>query len=46
MSLEQYAALTDETEMKLLQADKAAESSDVRYTAQEVFGMVRKRMHE
>ena len=46
MSLEQYSALTDETEMKLLQADKAAETSDVRYTAQEVFGRVRQRIHE
>ena len=45
MSLEQYSALTDETEWKLLQADKAAETSDVRYTAQEVFGRVRSRIH-
>ena len=46
MSLEQYSALTDETEMALMQADKAADSSDVRYTAQEVFSRVRSRIHE
>ena len=45
MSLEQYAALTDETEQKLLQADQAAESADTRFTAEEVFGRVRKRIH-
>ncbi len=32
MSLEQYSALTDEVEMKLLQADKAAEAC----TAEEI----------
>ena len=36
MSIEQYAALTDDVEMKLLQADRAAENTDTRYTAQEV----------
>lgn len=46
MSLEQYAALTDDIEMKLLQADKAAASTDVRYSAQEVFDRVRGRIHE
>lgn len=46
MSLEQYAALTDDIEMKLLQADKAASSTDVRYSAQEVFDRVRSRIHE
>ena len=46
MSLEQYAALTDDIEMKLLQADKAAASTDVRYSAQEVFDRVRSRIHE
>lgn len=46
MSLEQYAALTDDVEVKLDEADKAAASSDVRYTGEEVFGRVRKRIHE
>lgn len=46
MSIEQYAALTDEIEIKLDEADKAADSSPVRYTGAEVFGRVRKRVHE
>ena len=45
MSMEQYAALTDDIEMKLLQADRAAESTDMRYTAQEVFENARKHIH-
>lgn len=45
MSIEQYAALTDEVEVKLDEADKAAAASDVRYTGEEVFGRVRRR-HE
>ena len=45
MSMEQYAALTDDIEMKLLQADRAAESTDMRYTAQEVFENARTRIH-
>lgn len=46
MSMEQYAALTDEVEAKLDEADKAAAASDVRYTSEEVFGRVRSRVHE
>ncbi len=46
MSIEQYAALTDEVEAKLDEADKAAASSDTRYTGEEVFGRVRARIHE
>ena len=46
MSLEQYSALTDEVEYKLAEADKAAELSDLRYTADEVFGRERKRIGE
>ena len=46
MSLEQYAALTDEVELRLDEADRAAERSDERYTAAEVFGRARKRIHE
>ena len=37
LSLEQYAALTDEFEFKLDEADKAAELSDKRMTHDEVF---------
>jgi prevent-host-death family protein len=46
MSLEQYSALTDEIEYKLAEADKLAELTDVRYSADEVFGRVRKRISE
>ncbi len=45
LSLEQYAALTDEIELKLDEADKAAAISDVRYTEDEVFSRVRARIH-
>ena len=43
LSLEQYAALTDEIEMKLDEADKAAAADSVRYTEDEVFSRVRNR---
>ena len=46
MSIEQYAALTDEIEMKLDEADQAAAMTDTRYTAEEVFGRARRRIHE
>lgn len=46
LSLEQYAALTDEIEMKLDEADKAAAADSVRYTEDEVFSRVRNRNHE
>lgn len=46
LSLEQYAALTDEIEMKLEEADKAAAADSVRYTEDEVFSRVRNRIHE
>ena len=45
MSIEQYAALTDEIEMKLDEADKAAALSDTRYTADDVFSRARRRVH-
>lgn len=45
LSLEQYAALTDEIELKLDEADKAASMTDVRYTEEEVFSRVRGRIH-
>lgn len=46
LSLEQYAALTDEIEMKLDEADKAAAADSVRYTEDEVFSRVRNRIRE
>ena len=46
LSLEQYAALTDEIEMKLDEADKAAAADSVRYTEDEVFSRGRNRIHE
>lgn len=45
LSLEQYAALTEEVEMKLDEADKAAAVDETRYTAGEVFGRVRERIN-
>ena len=46
MSLEQYAELTDDIEIKLDEADRAAEISNKRYTADEVFGRLRRHIHE
>ena len=46
MSLEQYSALTDEIEFALDEADHAAALTDTRYTGEEVFGRVRKRIRE
>ena len=45
LGLEQYAALTDEIEMKLDEVDRAAALSEIRYTEDEVFGRVRNRIH-
>ena len=45
LGLEQYAALTDEIEMKLDEADRATALSEIRYTEDEVFGRVRNRIH-
>ena len=45
MSLEQYSALTDGIELALDEADRAAAMSDVRYSGEEVFNRVRKRIH-
>ncbi len=41
LSIEQYSALTDDTERKLDEADAAAAKSDERYSADEVFTRVR-----
>lgn len=46
MSLEQYSALTDPIEQKLDEADRAAEASPIRYTADEVFSRVKGHIHE
>ena len=45
MSIEQYSALTDDIELKLDEADQAAESSDFRYSGDEVFKRARGRIH-
>ena len=41
MSLDYYAALTDDIEHKLDEADHAASTSDVRYTHEEVFSRLK-----
>ncbi|MBR3763885.1 MAG: type II toxin-antitoxin system prevent-host-death family antitoxin [Clostridia bacterium] len=46
MTVEQYSALTDEVEMKLDEIEKAAASTDVRYTLDEAFDLVRARHYE
>ena len=45
MTVEQYAALTDEVEMKLDEIEMAAASTDVRYTLDEAFAIVRENRH-
>ena len=45
LSIEQYSALTDALEMRLDEADEAAEKSSVRLTGEEVFSNVRRRIH-
>ena len=45
MTVEQYAALTDEVEMKLDEIEMAAASTDVRYTLDEAFAIVREYRH-
>ena len=42
MSLEKYAELTDDIELKLDEADRAAAATDARYTHEEVFKRLRK----
>ena len=46
MSLEQYSALTDDTEKKLDEADTLAASSTTRLSKSEVFGSARRRINE
>jgi prevent-host-death family protein len=43
INLERYADLTDDIEMKLDEADRAAAESDVRYTHEEVFERLKNR---
>ena len=45
-NIKQYSALTDDIELKLDEADDAADKSDVRYSASKVFGKVRSRINE
>lgn len=44
MSIEQYAQLTDDVELKLDEADRAAALTDVRYSGEEVFQRVKGRI--
>lgn len=46
LSLEQYAALTDEVERRLDEADRAASADSVRLSESEVFRRARKRIDE
>jgi len=46
MSLEKYAELTDDLELKLDEADRAAAVSDVRYTHEEVFSRLKEGLNE
>jgi len=45
MSLEKYAQLTDDIELKLDEADKAAALDDTRYTPSETFTRIRGRIN-
>ena len=45
LSLEAYSRLTDGVEAALDNADLAAESGEMRYTHDEVFGGIRKRIN-
>lgn len=45
MSIEEYSLLTDQAEKKLDEADRQAESTDVRLTHEEIFGELRKRIN-
>ncbi len=45
LSLEKYAELIDDIELKLDEADREAELTDARYTHDEVFSRVRSRIN-
>lgn len=44
LSLEKYAELTNDIELKLDESEKEADSTDIRYSHDEVFSRVRKRI--
>ena len=44
MSIDQYAKMTDDIEVRLDEADKEAAGTDVRYSADKVFGSARRRL--
>lgn len=46
MSLEKYSELTEDIELRLDEADAAAEASPVRYTHDEVFSRLKSDLHE
>jgi hypothetical protein len=46
LSLEKYAKLTDDIEIKLDEANKEAASTDIRSTHDEVFSRVRARIDD
>jgi prevent-host-death family protein len=46
MSLEKYAEITNDIEIKLDEADKFAEHSNLRFTHEDVFTKVREKIHE
>ena len=46
LSLEQYEELTNDVGLALDEADRAAGLSDARYSVDEVFGRVRRRIRE
>lgn len=45
LSLEQYSSLTDDIEAKLDEADRFAAENGTRYTAEEVFGRLRRKFN-
>ena len=45
LSLEKYAELTDDIKLKLDEADREADSTDIRHTHDEVFSRVRARIN-
>lgn len=46
LSLEEYARLTDDIEVKLDEADHQAESSNTRFTHEEIFSKMRSKVHD
>ncbi len=42
MSIDQYSEMSDDVEIKLDEADRAADMTDERFTANEVFGRLRR----